>query len=153
MTEPRKTDADSSTVKKILPVRMSIFVLHLKQCIISKLYLVIDFTQFNLFAIFQKVVGNNKMLARPCFRINEVVWGKIRGFVAWPAKIIDIDQRTYTIRWFNDYRTSKLFRSQIFSFYSNFEEFAKNFDKKIGLKTATQEAMMYLANPQNDIRN
>lgn len=52
-TEPRKTDADSSTVKKILPVRnLSIFVLHLKQCIISKLYLVIDFTQFNLFAIF-----------------------------------------------------------------------------------------------------
>lgn len=93
-----------------------------------------------------------KVVALPDFKVNEVVWGKIRGFVAWPAKIIEINNKQYSVHWFNDYRTSKLYKSQLLNFYQNFEKCAENFDKKIGLKTAAQEAMMYLANPMNDMR-
>lgn len=95
--------------------------------------------------------GSNAV-ALPDFGVNEVVWGKIRGFVAWPAKIIESNNKLYTVRWFNDYRTSKLYKGQLLKLYSNFEKCAENFEKKVGLKTAAQEAMMYLANPNNDMR-
>lgn len=78
------------------------------------------------------------------FSIGDVVWGKIRGWAHWPAQIIAIENRHYVVKWFNDYRTTKLFRSQIFTFYANFPLFAEKFDSVVGLKDAAHEAMVYL---------
>lgn len=78
------------------------------------------------------------------FRIGEVVWAKIKGFPCWPAKIKAHHPRNMaTVIWFNDYRTTKVFKSQLFPFLKNFDQFAKQFDNSIGLKTAAQEALMY----------
>lgn len=83
------------------------------------------------------------------FSINEVVWGKIRGSPHWPAKIIQYHPRRIEVEWFNDYRTTKLFRSQVFKFYPNFNIFAEKFDSTVGLKVAAQEALMHVASKLN----
>lgn len=87
------------------------------------------------------------------FCIGEVVWAKIRGYPGWPARIESIygDKRqTFRVYWFNDYRTSNIYRSQIYKFHLNFEQFSKPFDSHIGLETAAREALMYLAKKNNN---
>lgn len=85
------------------------------------------------------------------FARGEIVWGKLRGWPHWPAKIKRIEQKKYEVVWFNDYRKSKLFRSQIYKFCKNFDEFSKKFGKTIGLETAAKEALLSMGNPENDI--
>lgn len=43
--------------------------------------------------------------------------------------------------WFNDYRKTKLYRSQLFKFTPNIDEFAKKFKGTAGLETAAKEAL------------
>lgn len=91
----------------------------------------------------------NSAVAVPDLAINEVVWAKIKGANHWPAKILSIQRHTrfvkFEIWWFNDYRKSVVFRSQLFKFYSNFEVFAEKFPSTVGLETAAKEALIYLA--------
>lgn len=78
------------------------------------------------------------------FRIGEVVWAKIKGFPAWPAKIKAVaSSKMVIVVWFNDYRITKVYKTQLFKFLENFDTNAKNFDNSIGLKVAAQEALMY----------
>lgn len=79
------------------------------------------------------------------FSVNEVVWGKIRGWPHWPARITTIEGKKFEVQWFNDYRKSKLFRTQLYKFVDNFKEFSKLFPQKIGLECAAKEACIYLA--------
>lgn len=82
------------------------------------------------------------------YNINEVVWAKIKGSVPWPARITSISTtglKRYEVVWFNDYRKSRLFRSQIFKFYKHFSEYSKHFSKSIGVETAAKEALLYLS--------
>lgn len=84
------------------------------------------------------------------FELEEIVWAKIRGFVHWPAKIVAIlPNGKYEVVWFNDYRRTNLFKTQLFKFIANFESYAKNFDKKIGLRTAAMEAMIIYGQRMN----
>lgn len=81
------------------------------------------------------------------FKVGEVVWAKLRGFPSWPArieKIVGDKKQTMEIYWFNDYRKSKVFRSQIFNFHDNYSKFAKEFENHIGLETAAKEALIFL---------
>lgn len=81
------------------------------------------------------------------FKVNEVVWAKIKGHPHWPAKIKCFpSNRMVTVVWFNDYRTTKIYRTQLFKFLVNFDSFAKNFDSTIGLRAAAQEGLMYYGN-------
>lgn len=81
------------------------------------------------------------------YRIGEVVWAKIKGSPAWPAKIkFFASSRMVVVTWFNDYRTTKIYKTQLFKFLTHFDAFAKNFDSSIGLKTAAQEALIYYGN-------
>lgn len=85
-------------------------------------------------------------LAKPDFKINDIVWGKIKGSPHWPAKIDRITATSnglimYELVWYNDYRRTKVNRLQVFNFLDNFEKFAKRFGDIIGLKTAGFEAM------------
>lgn len=81
------------------------------------------------------------------FRIGEVVWAKIKCFPAWPAKIKSaVSSKMVLVVWFNDYRVTKVYKTQLFKFLLNFDTFAKNFDNSIGLKTAAREALMYFGN-------
>lgn len=53
--------------------------------------------------------------------------------------------RMVVVVWFNDYRTTKMYRTQLlYKFLNNYDEYSKNFNKTIGLKTAAQEALIYL---------
>lgn len=86
------------------------------------------------------------------FKVGEVIWAKIRGYPGWPARIEQISgekRLTYRVYWFNDYRTSTVFKSQIFKFHPNFEQYAKEFQSHIGLETAAREALIYLARTEN----
>lgn len=87
-----------------------------------------------------------KTIAIVDFKLKEVVWAKIRGSHHWPAEIISIKKRQYQVRWFNDYRTTNVFRTQLYKFKSNFHEFAKKFSTSIPLETAAKEALLVLAN-------
>lgn len=80
------------------------------------------------------------------FSVDEVIWDKIRGWPHWPCRILEIDTRRnrFKVYWFNDYRTTNLYRSQIFKFYANFDIFAEKFATTIGLKDAAREAMLYI---------
>lgn len=86
------------------------------------------------------------------FAIGEVVFAKIKGSPHWPAKIVSFDNKRYEIFWFNDYRTSKVFVSQLFKFEINFNEFAKKFQKNIALETASNEALIFLASKEKKIK-
>lgn len=78
------------------------------------------------------------------YKIDEVVWAKIKGSPHWPAKITRINSnKMITVYWFNDYRTTKLYKTQLFKFLINFELFVQKFDQHIGLKKAAHEALIY----------
>lgn len=79
------------------------------------------------------------------FRMKEIVWGKIKGWPHWPAEITGIEGKRYEVTWFNDYRKSKLFQSQISKFTRNFDEHAVKFSTSVGLETAAKEALICLA--------
>lgn len=89
-----------------------------------------------------------KQIAVNNYVVGEVVWAKIRGFPAWPARIENIiggKRLMFRIFWFNDYRNSNVYANQVFKFHSNFEQFSKPFNSHIGLETAAREALMYIA--------
>lgn len=78
----------------------------------------------------------------PVFQLNEIVWAKIKGWPAWLAKIVDFPStKMAVVIWFNDNRKTKVYRTQLYKFLANYEQFSINFDKHIGLKTATREAL------------
>lgn len=85
-------------------------------------------------------------VTNPDFVVKEIIWAKIKGFYHWPAQIDKIITTAagitmYEIIWFNDYRRSKIYKSQVFKFLENFEQFSNKFDDVVGLKTAAFEAM------------
>lgn len=95
------------------------------------------------FQTIEMSAGNSKAIARIDFAIGEIVWAKIRGFPHWPAKVIAIpNDRMVLVVWFNDYRVTKIYRTQLFKFLKHFDEFAKKFDKHIGLESAAKEALI-----------
>lgn len=76
------------------------------------------------------------------FNENEVVWAKLKGHPYWPARIVSFEKNKFEIFWFNDYRKSKVFRTQLLKFnQTNFEEYSKT--KKIGFEAAVKEAILY----------
>lgn len=85
-----------------------------------------------------------KTIARVEFRVQEVVWAKIKGSPHWPAKINSFpSNRTAEVVWFNDYRKTKIFKTQLFKFLVYFDEFAKKFNDTVGLEAAAKEGLMY----------
>lgn len=91
--------------------------------------------------------SSESTIARIDFKVNEVVWAKIKGSVHWPAKIKSFpSSKMVIVVWFNDYRTTKIYRTQLFKFLQNFDLYAQNFDNTVGLKTAAYEGLMYLGN-------
>lgn len=90
--------------------------------------------------------GKNDVVSTFVYTVGETVWAKIRYWPHWPCKVEEIlPNRKYKVRWYNDYRTSTVFRTQMFKFGPNFEKFAVNFPTSIGLETAAKEALISLA--------
>lgn len=77
------------------------------------------------------------------FAIDEIVWPKLRGSPHWPARILSIDKKI-EIFWYNDYRKSKNFKSQLFKFQANFDVFSKKSDSNTKLESAIKEALVFL---------
>lgn len=50
------------------------------------------------------------------------------------------------VRWFNDYRVTKLYRTQLFKILNNFDQFAKKIPDTVGLETAAREALICYGN-------
>lgn len=85
-----------------------------------------------------------KTIAKLSYAVGEVIWGKIRGWPHWPAKVVQNHGRLIEVEWFNDYRTTKLYHTQMFKFYPNYDVFAEKFQTSVGLKTAATEALIYI---------
>lgn len=84
------------------------------------------------------------------FSVGEVVWAKIKGYAHWPAKIKSFPtSRTAEVVWFNDYRTTKIFRTQLFKYLINFEKFSERFNDTVGLKKAAHEGLIYYGQTMN----
>lgn len=94
----------------------------------------------------KKNQNSNGVISKEQFSVGDVFWGKMRGWCHWPAKIVAIDSKKIEVVWFNDYRRSKLFRTQLFNFYENSQEFTKKCTSNVGLDTAVKEALIYLGN-------
>lgn len=88
-------------------------------------------------------------LAMLHFQIGEIVWAKIKGFPHWPCMIKSFDKRMILVEWFNDYRCTKVFKSQLFKFLPNFDSFSKGFSQRIGLETAAREALVACGQKMN----
>lgn len=96
--------------------------------------------------------GNKKeqqsnQIVKMTFQIDDAVWVKIRGFPTWPAKVERFHYGRALmadVYWFNDYRRTKVFGSQLQSFISNFDTYKDTFQNHIGLETAVKEAMYHL---------
>lgn len=94
----------------------------------------------------RKEKKDDRCVALMDFKVGEVIWAKMRGYPAWPAKIERIygaNHQMVEIFWFNDYRRSKILKAQCSKFHSEFETNSKIFNKHIGLETAAKEAMIY----------
>lgn len=77
------------------------------------------------------------------FRPSEIVWAKIKGFVAWPARIKSFPSSNMVIvSWLNDYRVTKIYRTQMFKFLLFFDTFSKRFNDTVGLETAAKEGLI-----------
>lgn len=102
-----------------------------------------------------KPVTSTNTISNPAleFKVGEVIWGKIRGSVHWPAIITGIIHgkrcQRFELLWFNNYLKTIVFRSQLFKFESNINEFSKMFPTTIGLETAAKEALIFLASKDN----
>lgn len=95
-------------------------------------------------------VHSNLVVSKIDFTIGEIVWAKIRGSPHWPAKIKSFPKdRTATVVWFNDYRTTTIFRTQLSKFLVHFDEYSVKFDTTVGLKTAAMEALICLGQNLN----
>lgn len=76
------------------------------------------------------------------FKVGEIIWGKIWGWPHWPAKIVRFWRRQFEVIWYNDFRVTKLYRSQMYKFSPNFHIFAEKFDTTVGLREAAEQAML-----------
>lgn len=84
----------------------------------------------------------HNQVATISFKIGDIVWAKIKGFVAWPARIVSISSKMAVVFWLNDYRSTKVYQTQIFKFLERFDEFSKRFSDTVGLETAAREGLM-----------
>lgn len=94
----------------------------------------------------------SKAIVKMAFQIDDAVWVKIRGHPTWPAKIEKFHYgRTLMVDvfWFNDYRRTKVFGSQLQNFLLNLQTYKHTFQNHIGLETAVKEAMIYLTSKSN----
>lgn len=92
----------------------------------------------------------NSTVAQIEFKIGEIVWARIKGFPAWPARIKSFpSNKMAVVYWFNDYRITKLYRTQMYKFLNNFDEFSKKFGDTVGLETAAREALICYGNDIN----
>lgn len=78
------------------------------------------------------------------FKVGDVVWCQLRGHPIWPAQVKEIIDNYATIVWFNDYRTSKVHRTQL-SLFNYMPTFTK---KNVKQETAIKEALLY-CKPKN----
>ncbi|XP_055326601.1 uncharacterized protein LOC129580316 [Sitodiplosis mosellana] len=91
-----------------------------------------------------------KTVAQIIFKVDEVVWAKIKGHPHWPARIKCFPSAKMAIVvWFNDYRTTKIYRTQLHKFLTNFDKFAVRFRDTIGLETAAKEGLIYYGQRAN----
>lgn len=91
-------------------------------------------------------IKTSTVIAVQQFKINDIVWAKIKGSPHWPAKVKGISQTAagklmYEIRWYNDYRRTKIHRLQLCTFLENFRTFSSKLDQTVGLRAAAFEAM------------
>lgn len=91
---------------------------------------------------------NTNTVATVEFSPGEIIWGKIRGWPHWPAKVKRLENKRYGVVWLNDYRTTKLYKTQMFKFHSNCDKFSEKAHSSIGLETAVKEALIYLIAPK-----
>lgn len=84
----------------------------------------------------------NNIVAKPIFSIGEIIWAKIKGFVCWPAKIVQITSRRALVFWLNDYRTTNLYLTKVFKFLPHFDEHSKKFSDHIGLECTAREGLI-----------
>lgn len=87
---------------------------------------------------------SGKEVAAIDFSIGDIVWGKIKGFCHWPAKIVEFSKGKVTLWWYKDYRYSSVFKSQIYKFSEHCSTFSKKAESSPALQAAIKEALIDL---------
>lgn len=97
---------------------------------------------------YSELIPTESTVATLVYKINEIAWGKIKGWPHWPCRITGVDGKKYEVVWLKDYRKSKLFHTQLYKFHANFTEFSKKSSTSVGLETAIKEALIIMASRQ-----
>lgn len=87
------------------------------------------------------------------FQVGEVVWAKLRGHPHWPATIECFHYgrtQMVDIVWFNDYRKTKVYLTQLQFFFSYIGTYKPLFEKHVGLQCAVNEALIYIGSKINN---
>lgn len=88
---------------------------------------------------------SNRTVAKIQFKINDVVWCKLKGHPKWPAKVDEIcgkNGQLIKLTWFNDYRMSQVNRGQV-SKFNTVESIPVEVKKNMKLQKAIKEAIIY----------
>lgn len=87
--------------------------------------------------------GSVNTVGKVEFKVGEIVWARIKGSPHWPAQIKSFHStKMVNVVWLNDYRRTRLYRTQMYKFLINFDAFAKRFHDTVGLETAAREGLM-----------
>lgn len=100
------------------------------------------FTRFKNKSVVKTKENLKKTIAQIDYNLGEIVWCKIKGYSHWPAQVESFDKGKVLVRWFNDYRSTSVYKSQLFKFSENCITFSKN--KSIPQQTAIKEALIKL---------
>lgn len=83
------------------------------------------------------------VVAKIEFRVGEIVWARIKGFPHWPAQVRSFPSaKMVDVFWLNDYRKTRIYRTQMWKFLINFDEFSKRFNDTVGLEAAAKEGLI-----------
>lgn len=59
------------------------------------------------------------------FQVNDLVFGKVKGYPYWPGKVIHVDNETYKhvtkflVKFFGSYETAKLSKNYLCPYMAN----------------------------------
>lgn len=85
------------------------------------------------------------------FKVGHFVFAKVRGFRAWPARVLRVDDNVYQVYFYGTCNIAKVRGSQLFDFEVNRERFGQLKEKQYGgFREAMEHAERSLARPRED---
>ncbi|TDG44225.1 hypothetical protein AWZ03_009345 [Drosophila navojoa] len=96
-------------------------------------------------------MGRKKTKEPKQIKVGDFVFAKVRGFRAWPARVLQEDGNIYQVYFYGTCNVAKVRGSQLFDFEANKVRFGQMKQKQYGgFREAMEDAEKSLARPRED---